>query len=151
MASGYPHYAAKNFEAAFGVTADQAVAIARDYAALLNFDAPDDFSRMVFAAGRGLHAISTALQARYGLAAKKAGAVSLFFANVATSRTETLRRLKIGITKSVWMASGRPDGHARLDGKKFDTATGLKVDGQLLFPGVALGCHCLSQAVIPGL
>ena len=156
--SGYPSYTAKDFEERLKVLPEQSLQMAKDYLSLVQFDETNEFGRLVFSAGRDLHSIAQEVAARYKLEKKQAAVVSLFFANVATTRKEQARKRDLGITKCVWVATtcGLRNGdqntsHALLSGKQFDADRGLHTEEGYLLPGVSIGCTCIAKSIIPGL
>ncbi|HEY8220139.1 MAG TPA: hypothetical protein VIF86_08555 [Methylobacter sp.] len=156
--SGYPAYTAKDFEERLKVFPEQALQIAKDYLFLLQFDKSSEFGRLVFSAGRDLHSLAQAVTARYKLEKKQAAAVSRFFANVATARSEQSRKRDLGISKCIWVATtcglrkeDKNASHAVLSGQQFDPELGLHTEDGYLLPGVAIDCTCIAKSIIPGL
>ncbi|MHB1016080.1 MAG: hypothetical protein ACYC2W_12490 [Desulfurivibrionaceae bacterium] len=131
--------------------------IAKDYLSLVQFDEASEFGRLVFSAGRDLYSLAQAVTARYKLEKKQAAAVSRFFANVATTRSEQSRKRDLGISKCIWVATtcGSRKGdqnasHALLSGQQFDSELGLHTEDGYLLPGVAIDCTCIAKSIIPG-
>ena len=84
--------------------------------------------------------------------------------NKARVETEQARRDSLGITHAIWMyaascminpsrptaAGVRQDSaHSSANGKRYEIAKGLFVDGKWTWPGVELGCKCVSRSVLP--
>jgi hypothetical protein len=155
---GYPSYTAKDFEERLKVLPEQSLQIAKDYMSLVQFDETNEFGRLVFGAGRDLNSLAQAVTARYKLEKKQAAAVSRFFANIATVRSEQSRKRDFGISRCIWVATTcglRKDDHntlhALLSGQQFDPELGLRTEEGYLLPGVAIDCTCIAKSIIPGL
>jgi hypothetical protein len=156
--NGYPSYTAKDFEERLKVVPEQSVQMAKDYLSLVQFDETNEFGRLVFGSGRDLHSLAQAVAARYKLEKKQAAAVSRFFANIATTRKEQVRKRDLGISKCIWMATtcglrkNDPNAsHALLSGQQFDADLGLRTEEGYLLPGVSIDCTCIAKSIIPGL
>jgi hypothetical protein len=73
----------------------------------------------------------------------------------------------LGITHAIWMYANAPcmihlsypmpgevqqdAAHCAANGKKYEIAKGLFVDGKWTWPGLEVGCKCTARSVIPGL
>lgn len=156
--SGYPSYTAKDFEERLKVLPEQSVQMTKDYLSLVQFNETSEFSRLVFGSDRDLHSIAQAVTARYKLEKKQTAAVSLFFANVASTRKKQSRMRDLGISECIWVATtcglrkGDPNAsHALLSGQKFNADLGLRTEEGYLLPGVAIECTCIAKSIIPGI
>jgi uncharacterized protein with gpF-like domain len=82
-----------------------------------------------------------------------------------TGKITRERQAALGITKAKWMYSGAPcyaarkptdedeardTAHRAADGKSFEVAKGMKIDGKYVLPGQEPGCRCVSTSIIPG-
>lgn len=156
--NGYPSYTAKDFEERLKVSPEQSVQMAKDYLSLLQFDETSEFGTLVFGAGRDLHSLAKAVSARYKLEKSQSAAVSRFFANIATTRKEQVRKQDLGISKCIWIATtcglrkNDPNAsHAKFSGQQFESNLGLLTKEGYLLPGVAIDCTCIAKSIIPGL
>jgi hypothetical protein len=77
------------------------------------------------------------------------------------------RQKSLGIKYAIWMYSGAPcqvnpkkpsakdirqdAAHRAADGKPFEVAKGMLLNGRLTMPGREEGCKCSSRPIIPGL
>ena len=77
------------------------------------------------------------------------------------------RQSSLGITHAIWMYANAPcmkdpwcdcptaadirqdSAHRAANGKKYEIAKGLFVDGKWTWPGVEEGCKCCSRPVLP--
>jgi len=85
--------------------------------------------------------------------------------NQATKQIKRERQSSIGITHAIWMYANAPcmrnprrptaadirqdSAHRAADGKRYEIAKGLLVDGKWTWPRVGLGCKCVSRSVLP--
>lgn len=104
--------------------------------------------------GYDLQALTDTLQSRYGVSHRRAAFIARDQSNKAKAVIENVRRQELGITTAIWQHSGagkepRPS-HVAANGKPFDLAKGMYLDGEWVLPGQAINCRCTSRAVIPG-
>ena len=85
--------------------------------------------------------------------------------NKARGKINQERQDSLGITHAIWMYANAPcminprhptaagvrqdSAHRAADGKRYEIAKGLLVDGKWTWPGVELGCKCASRSVLP--
>lgn len=102
-----------------------------------------------------------------GMSASRAGEITRLLLFRAKAFTEQESRMRLGITHAVWMYANAPcmmnprsptdadlkqdAAHQAANGKKFEIAKGLKINGERVLPGRDPGCKCVSRSVIPGL
>jgi hypothetical protein len=98
---------------------------------------------------------------------QRAGDISRSLNNEATALMDRNRQESHGIKYAIWMYSGAPcqvnpkkpsakdirqdAAHRAADGKRFEVAKGMLLNGQLTMPGREEGCKCASRSIIPGL
>ena len=104
--------------------------------------------------GRKLDELSKELQERYGVTKRRAALIARDQNNKATASMNRVRQQELGITEAIWMHSHggkhpRPS-HMDADGKKYDIAKGMYLDGKWVWPGTEINCRCVSKSVIPG-
>lgn len=118
--------------------------------------------------GRDLFTLSKALQAQYGVTARRAAFISLDQNNKATAAMNRVRQLEIGITEATWMHSHagrepRPQHVAWSNKRKrYDVAKGMwqepiytktgkvSTPGKYVWPGTEPHCRCFSKPIVPG-
>lgn len=105
-------------------------------------------------AGRDLKTLTDELQTRFGVTRRRAAFIARDQNNKATSAIQRARQTELGITQAIWLHSGagkhpRPE-HVAANGKVYDVAKGMYLDGKWTFPGMEPNCRCCSRAVIPG-
>ncbi len=102
-----------------------------------------------------------------GMSTSRAGEITRLLLFRAKAFTEQESRMRLGITHAVWMYANAPcimnpgaptdadlkqdAAHQAANGKKFEIAKGLKINGEWTLPGRGAGCKCVSRSVIPGL
>jgi hypothetical protein len=85
--------------------------------------------------------------------------------NKAWEETSHERRGSLGITHAIWMYPNAPcminpshpteadirqdSAHRAANGKRYEIAKGLLIDGKWTWPGVEFGCKCVSRSVLP--
>lgn len=104
--------------------------------------------------GYDLQALTNKLQESYGVTHRRAAFIARDQSNKAKAVIENVRRQELGITTAIWQHSGagkepRPS-HVAANGKPFELAKGMFLDGEWVLPGQAINCRCTSRAVIPG-
>ena len=99
-------------------------------------------------------ACTAGLVEEFGLETRRAAEISSHQHSLARITMDIARRLDSGVTEATWMYAGIPcegqSNHATLDGRRFNIATGVLVDGKWIWPGSEPGCRCCDKAVIPG-
>ncbi|MEG2172365.1 MAG: phage minor head protein [Desulfovibrionaceae bacterium] len=103
--------------------------------------------------GRDMGFLTEQLETRYGMTRKRAITISRDQTNTATESISRVRNKALGITHGVWMhrsGSKKPrHSHIEANGKVFDLSIGLMVDGETIFPGEKVNCHCTYRPVLP--
>jgi SPP1 gp7 family putative phage head morphogenesis protein len=104
--------------------------------------------------GRDLEYLHKELTARYGITKRRASLIARDQNNKATATITRVRTQELGLTEAEWMHSHggkhpRPS-HLRADGKRYQIAQGMYLDGKWTWPGVEINCRCVSRPVIPG-
>ncbi|WP_208604362.1 phage minor head protein [Pseudomonas delhiensis] len=104
--------------------------------------------------GRDLGSLTKDLQARYGITKRRAALIARDQNNKATSAMTAARQQSLGVTHGIWRhshAGAEPrKSHVAADGKQFELAKGMYIDGEWLMPGEAINCRCTWSPVIPG-
>jgi uncharacterized protein with gpF-like domain len=116
-------------------------------------------------AGRDLHVLSTALMKIEGMTKGRAAELARSLNNKATALIGRERQASLGITHAIWMSPNAPcmknprcptaagvqqdSAHRAANGKKYEIAKGLFVDGKWTHPGVEEGCKCTARSVLP--
>lgn len=105
--------------------------------------------------GRDLAALSKDLHERYGVTKRRAAFIALDQNNKSTANITRVRQQALGITQAKWLHShsGKEPrkSHLEADGKLYDVAKGMLIDGEYIRPGQLPRCRCVSRSVIPGL
>lgn len=124
---------------------------------LLEFDTKTDIGTKVFQAGRDLFDLTSFLAHRYDMNRKLAGCVAMFFASIATTRSDQIRQRETGIRTAKWLWAtcglkpNDPNGfHAELNCREYDPQTGIAINGGYLLPSVSIGCSCVGRVIVPG-
>jgi uncharacterized protein with gpF-like domain len=106
-------------------------------------------------AGRDIGGLTKDIEEQFGITRRRAVLIARTQNALATASMNKARALEVGITEAVWLHShaGRTPrpSHVKANGKKYDIAKGMYLDGEWLQPGQAIGCRCLSKPLIPGL
>lgn len=105
-------------------------------------------------AGYDLAQLTQTLRNSYGISERRAAFIARDQTNKAKAVIEQARRQALGITEAIWMHSHagktpRPS-HVAANGKRFDIAKGMYLDGKWVQPGEEINCRCTSRAVIKG-
>jgi uncharacterized protein with gpF-like domain len=98
---------------------------------------------------------------------KRAGEISRSLNNKATAIMTRDRQTSLGIQYATWVYSGAPcqmnvkkpsakdirqdATHRAADGKRYEVAKGMHLNGRWTNPGKDEGCKCISRPIIPGL
>lgn len=106
------------------------------------------------ASGRDLGTLTKTLQQSYGVTKRRAALIARDQNNKATATMTRVRQHELGITKAVWLHSSggkvpRPE-HVAASGKEYDISKGMFLEGKWTWPGVEIGCRCVSKSVVPG-
>jgi SPP1 gp7 family putative phage head morphogenesis protein len=104
--------------------------------------------------GRDLGTLAKGLQKQFGVSKRRAALIARDQNNKATAAITRTRQQSLGITQAKWRHSGagkepRPS-HVHADGKVYDLARGMYLDGVWTWPGVEINCRCTSSPIIPG-
>lgn len=106
------------------------------------------------ARGRDAYFLSRQLQKRYGVTKRRAELIARDQNNKATSVLQAARQCSLGIERGTWLhshAGKHPRvSHLEVDGKEFDLAKGLFIDGKWTMPGEEINCRCVWRPIIPG-
>ena len=116
-------------------------------------------------AGGDLHTLCVTLLRIEGVSKGRAAEISRLLNNKATAQINQERQASLGITHAIWMYANAPcmknprcptaadvqkdSAHRAVNGKKYEIANGLFVDGKWTRPGFEEGCKCSSRAVLP--
>jgi SPP1 gp7 family putative phage head morphogenesis protein len=105
--------------------------------------------------GRDIGGLREALQDRYDITKRRATTIARDQNSKATSAIVRVRQQELGCTQALWMHSGagrhpRPS-HVAMSGKPYEIAKGVRLDGEIVWPGTAIKCRCTSKTIIPGL
>lgn len=107
------------------------------------------------ARGRDLKYLADELHRRYGITRRRAEFIARDQNDKATSTLTAARQRQQGFTQGEWMHShaGKEPrrSHVHANGKTFDLAKGMKIDGEYIMPGQLINCRCTWQPVIPDL
>lgn len=104
--------------------------------------------------GRDLGAMTAELEARFGVTKRRAALIARDQNNKATAVFTRVRQTELGITQAAWMHSSggkhpRPS-HVAANGKLYDIAKGMWLDGEWVLPGQLINCRCVSRSIVPG-
>ena len=115
--------------------------------------------------GRNMHHLFTGLMAIDGMPKSSAHRITHLLVNRADAIMTVERRLSLGLTEAKWIYANAPcmhdptnpsqsdikrdAAHSALNGKTFDVAKGMVVDGVATWPGFDEGCRCVSRTVLP--
>lgn len=104
--------------------------------------------------GRDLSTLTQDLQSRYGVTKRRAALIARDQNNKATSVMTSARQQSLGVTHGIWRhshAGAEPrQSHVKADGKEFELAKGMYLDGKWIMPGEEVNCRCGWSPVIPG-
>jgi hypothetical protein len=115
-------------------------------------------------AGGDLHVLFIALTQINGMSTQRADEIALSVTNKATAQIAQERQVSLGITHAIWLYPNAPcmknpkqplasdiqqdTAHRSVNGKRYEVAKGMFVDGKWTWPGVEEGCKCVSRSVI---
>jgi TPR repeat protein len=118
-------------------------------------------------AGRDHRSLVAALVRIEGMPQERAWEITRNLHNKATEQINRERQSSLGITHAIWMYANAPcmkdpwcdcptaadirqdSAHRAANGKKYEIAKGLFVDGKWARPGVEEGCKCSARSVLP--
>ncbi len=102
--------------------------------------------------GRDLEYLSDELEHRYGITHRRAILIARDQNNKATEQMNRTRQMDLGIKRGIWKhASGVKEprhSHQELEGKIFRLDQGIYCDGEWIFPGEKINCHCYYRPII---
>lgn len=102
--------------------------------------------------GRDLGFLQAELQRRYEITERRARTIARDQNHKATQSLARERLKQNGITRATWVHVGGTTepriSHVRADGKEFDIAEGLEIEGEKIFPGQKINCHCRMRPVL---
>lgn len=106
------------------------------------------------ARGRDLGGLTADLRKRYDITKKRAAFIARDQSNKATSVMQAARQKALGITTGTWRHSHagkvpRPS-HVKANGKTFEIAKGMYLDGEWVMPGELPNCRCGWTPILPG-
>jgi len=134
-----------------------------------HFDQVYDAALQSVSRGRDLATLYNAIMALNlpGMTKQRAGHISIALNNKATALMNHNRQLSLGIKDAIWMYSGAPcyrdpkkpsardirqdTAHRGANGKRYEVAKGMLLNGRRTIPGREEGCKCASRSIIPGL
>lgn len=114
--------------------------------------------------GRDMATLCTALMKIGGMTQGRAVEITRSLHNKATALIDIDRQTSLGITHAIWVCSKLPcmrdprhptpaevqqnSAHRSADGKKYEIAKGLLVDGKWTWPGFEEECACMSRSIM---
>lgn len=103
--------------------------------------------------GRDLATLTTELVQKHGIARRRAVIIARDQNNKATATITQARQVELGL-QAMWMHSRagkipRPS-HVAADGKQYDPAKGMLIEGEWIKPGEKINCRCFSKSIVPG-
>lgn len=105
--------------------------------------------------GHDLGVMSKELQDRYGVTKRRASLISRDQNAKANAVITRVRQQDLGVTEALWVhsAAGRHPrpSHVAADGKKYDIAKGMYIDGEWIRPGELINCRCISRSIFKAL
>jgi uncharacterized protein with gpF-like domain len=104
--------------------------------------------------GGDLKTLTDELHKRFGITMDRAGRIALDQNKKVNAAMNRTRQLELGITKATWIHTtcNHPrQSHIDFSGKEYDVAKGAYIDGEWIWPGMKIGCHCMSRSIMPEL
>ncbi|MHB8283964.1 MAG: phage head morphogenesis protein, partial [Caulobacteraceae bacterium] len=103
--------------------------------------------------GGDRHAIAKSLEEQAGVTKRRAARIARDQTNKATAVFTRVRQEELGVTEAIWRHSGggktpRPS-HVAFSGQRYNIREGAVLDGERVWPGTAINCRCVSQAILP--
>jgi uncharacterized protein with gpF-like domain len=106
-------------------------------------------------AGRDLGALTKELEEQFGVTRRRAALIARSQNAMATSAITRARQLELGLETAEWRHSGAGvhprKSHLDANGKTYDIAKGMYLDGVWTWPGIEINCRCTARAIIKGL
>jgi SPP1 gp7 family putative phage head morphogenesis protein len=104
--------------------------------------------------GGDVGGLTKEIQAQFGVSKRRAAFIARDQTNKATAVITRARQQEIGITQALWTHSSagkhpRPE-HVAADGKPYDVAKGMWLEGKWTWPGHEINCRCISRSIVPG-
>lgn len=103
--------------------------------------------------GRDLGSLTTNLERAYNITERRAQTIARDQTNKTTQSLNLVKIQAAGIEEGIWVhrSGGKVprESHVEANGKKFRLDTGLLVDGEYIWPGLKINCHCSFRPVIP--
>ncbi len=131
-----------------------------------NFDAVYDAALVALSAGGNLPPLYQALIAIEGMSKKRAMEITYSLSSKSHALMTVEQFERVGMKQAIWRYSGAPcevnpkkptatelrqnEAHKNADGKIFDVAEGMFLNGKWTLPGYEDGCKCVARSVIPG-
>jgi uncharacterized protein with gpF-like domain len=107
-------------------------------------------------AGRAEHDLMEEIVQAFDTTRAEAARIAHDQCNKAAMGISARRMLSAGITRAIWMHSGRlrhpRHSHVAMDGEEFDLAEGLydPALGRKVMPGELINCDCKMRPLVPG-
>ncbi len=96
--------------------------------------------------GKPFNWVNNEMAKRYGITTRRAVMIARDQNHKATEQLNRTRQLGLGVKRGMWQhATGVKEprhSHEQANGKIFDLDKGLKIDGDYIFPGEKINCHC---------
>ena len=96
--------------------------------------------------GKPFNWVNDEMAKRYGITTRRAVMIARDQNHKATEQLNRTRQLGLGVKRGMWQhATGVKEprhSHEQANGKIFDLDKGLKIDGDYIFPGEKINCHC---------
>ena len=106
-----------------------------------------------YSKGRDLEAMHKEIMAKTGATRSRAILISVDQSRKANSIVNRTRAAELGITQAKWLhstAGNEPrKSHVAANGKVYDIAEGLKIDGEFIHPGELINCRCIQRIILP--
>ena len=102
--------------------------------------------------GGSVKSLTEAIVERYGITMKRAETIAHDQCKKVNTVLTRVRQLEAGITKAIWqhVANDHPRaGHIAFSGQEYDVQKGAYIDGEWIWPGQLIHCHCLSKPLLP--
>jgi SPP1 gp7 family putative phage head morphogenesis protein len=106
-----------------------------------------------YTAGRDLQSMVSDIKKLYPEARNRAVLIARDQSNKANAVVTRTRQIELGIKEAIWMHSGagkhpRPS-HVAVNGKRYNVAEGMLIDGKYIWPGQEINCRCTGRSVLP--
>ena len=129
----------------------------------INFEKIYEAAIRSILAGRALRLLFEAIMGLNiaGMTKARAADIARLLNNRATSHMNCGRQISLGITHAIWLYAGAPcmvnlkkptdqdiqqdAAHRAADGKEFEIAKGMYLNGKWTWPGFEPGCKCISR------